>query len=165
MQTLTMEKNAQGTWEIKLPEIAELQQGAGILEGITKFEIFSIPIGAAAGGLLIVGLMDALRGLIGGVLPAAIPQWMLPAIGAGLVNTKMVKGWIGEKTANAAGIILLADAFQASPINPRALISGALKGLSLPAALGQTMNGTTVGGNGHKVVTSLEEYNAAKGIT
>ena len=162
-EQMTMEKNEQGVWEIKLPEAtgeAHLEAArAGVLEGFAKTEVFGIPIGAAAGGLLAVSIWDALRGFVGGAIPANIPQWAIPAVGAVVMNTKMMKGFIGSTTANTAGIILTADAIQAL-FNVRGLVSGLFKG----AQLKQTMKGATVGDNGNREITSLAEYNAIKGI-
>ena len=132
----------------------------GVLGGFAKTEIMGVPIGAAGVGLLTVSLWDALRGLVGGALPAQIPQWLIPAFGAMVVQGKMVKGWMGADAANAAGLILTVDAIQAL-FNVRVIVSRLVGGMKF----GQTMRGTVaIGGNGHKEVTSIEEYNLVHGL-
>jgi len=133
---------------------------AGMLGGFAKTEIMGVPIGAAAVGLLTVSVWDALRGLLGGVLPEAIPAWLVPAIGAMVVQSKAIKDFMGADAANAAGLILTADAIQAL-FNVRGLVSGMVGGIKLE----QTMRGTVAtGGNGHKEITSIEEYNRVHGL-
>ena len=86
---------------------------AGVLGGFVESKVMGVPIGAAAIGLLIVSVWDAIRGLVGGKLPTNIPQWVIPAVGAMAVQSKFVKPKIGEAAANAAGLILTVDAIQA----------------------------------------------------
>jgi len=132
----------------------------GVLGGFAKTEIMGVPIGAAGVGLLTVSLWDALRGLVGGALPAQIPQWLIPAFGAMVVQSKMIKGWMGADAANAAGLILTVDAIQAL-FNVRVIVSRLVGGMKF----GQTMRGAVAtGGNGHKEVTSIEEYNLVHGL-
>ena len=95
---------------------------AGILGGFAETKVMGIPIGAAGIGLLIISGWDAIRGLVGGRLPANIPQWLIPAAGAMAVQSKFVKPRIGDTAANAAGLILTADAIQAL-FNVRGLVS------------------------------------------
>ena len=138
----------------------ELHAQAGMLGGFAKTEIMGIPVGAAAVGLLTVGVWDAIRGLVGGALPAAIPAWLVPAIGAFVVQTRTIKGFMGTDAANAAGLILTADAIQAL-FNVRGLVSGLVGGVKL----GQTMRGTVATqGDGHREITSIEEYNLVHGL-
>jgi len=133
---------------------------AGVLGGFAKTEIMGVPIGAAGVGLLTVSVWDAIRGLVGGMLPAAIPGWLVPAIGAMVVQSRMIKGWMGSDASNAAGLILTADAIQAL-FNVRGVVSGLVKGVSL----GQTMRGSVaIGGNGHREVSSIAEYNLVHGL-
>jgi len=130
------------------------------LEGLAKTEVFGIPVGAAAGGLLTVSAFDALRGLLAGAIPK-LPQWVIPAIGAWVVSTKTVKGFMGTTASNAAGLILTADAIQAI-YNVRGLVSGRVGGVKLE----QTMRGKVkTEGNGHKEITSIEEYNRVMGLS
>lgn len=136
-------------------ETVKLEQRAGALEGLTKFEVMGIPIGQAAGGLLVVSVWDAIRGLLGGILPAQIPQWLIPVIGAWVVNTKTMRGFLGNTAANAAGLILIADSVQAL-FNVRGLVSGLVGGVKL----GQIKTG----GNGHREITSLAQYNQVHGL-
>ena len=96
---------------------------AGVLGGFAETEVMGVPIGAAGIGLLIVSVWDAIRGLVGGKLPANTPQWLIPAVGAMAVQSKFVKPRIGDAAANAAGLILTADAIQAL-FNVRGLVSG-----------------------------------------
>ena len=131
----------------------------GVLGGFAKTEFMGVPIGAAGVGLLTVSVWDALRGLLGGMLPAAIPAWLVPAIGAMVVQSRMIKGWMGADAANAAGLILTADAIQAL-FNVRGLVSNLTKGIRL----GQTMKGYTAGGDGSKEITSIEQYNLVHGL-
>ena len=138
----------------------ELHARAGVLGGFAKTEIMGVPIGAAGIGLLTVSIWDAIRGLVGGVLPAAIPAWLVPAIGAMVVQSRMIKGWMGADAANAAGLILTVDAIQAL-FNVRGIVSGLVSGVKL----GQTMRGTVAtGGNGNREITSIEEYNRVHGL-
>ena len=133
---------------------------AGVLGGFAKPKIMGVPIGAAGVGLLTVSAWDAIRGLVGGKLPTNIPAWLIPAVGAAVVQSKFVKPRIGDAAANAAGLILTADAIQAL-FNVRGVVSGLVGGVKL----GQTMRGTVAtGNNGHKEITSLEEYNRVYGL-
>ena len=95
---------------------------AGILGGLTETKPMGVPIGAAGIGLLIVRTWDAIRGLVGGKLPANIPAWLIPAGGAMVVQSKFIKPKIGEAAANAAGLILTVDAIQ-TLFNVRGLVS------------------------------------------
>ena len=130
------------------------KSSAGLMGGFAKAEIMGVPIGAAGVGLLTVSAWDALRGLVGGALPAAIPQWLIPAIGAVVVQSKMIKGFMGPDAANAAGIILTADAIQAL-FNVRGLVSGLVGGVKL----GQTK---AIGGG--ETNQSIDEYLKAQGL-
>ena len=134
----------------------ELHAQAGVLGGFAKTEIMGVPIGAAGVGLLTVSIWDALRGLVGGVLPAAIPAWLVPAIGAMVVQSKMIKGWMGADAANAAGLILTVDAIQAL-FNVRGIISGLVGGVKL----GQVRPAGSVGGN---TTQSADQYLKARGL-
>lgn len=104
--------------------------GAGALSDIAKTEFMGVPIGSAAIGLLIVSAWDAIRGLIGGTIPTTIPQWIIPVVGAVVVQSRPVKGFLGKDAANAAGLILTADAIQAL-FNVRGLISGIVGGVKM----------------------------------
>ena len=108
---------------------------AGVLGGFAETEVMGVPIGAAGAGLLIVSVWDAIRGLVGGKLPANIPQWVIPFAGAMAVQSKFVKPKIGDAAANAAGLILTADAIQAL-FDVRKLISGLVS--KAPVQLQQT---------------------------
>ena len=103
---------------------------AGVLSGFAKTDIMGVPIGAAGVGLLTVSVWDAIRGLVGGVLPAAIPAWLVPAIGAMVVQSKLIKGWMGADASNAAGLILTAEAIQTF-FDVRGVVSGLVSGIKL----------------------------------
>ena len=103
---------------------------AGTMEKIADIKIFNVPLGAAGLGLVTVSAVDALRGLLAGVIPAATPVWLIPAAGAVLVNTRMVRDVMGDLACNAAGLILTADAIQAL-FNVRGIISGLVGGTHL----------------------------------
>ena len=136
---------------------------AGVLGGLAQIEVFGLPIGKTVGAMAIVGLVDAVRGLVSGMLPEMVTRnaWVIPAGMAWLMSTRQVQGWTGKQMADAAGLILLVDAFQASPFSPRTFVSGLLSGVKL----GQTTRGTVAtGGNGRKEITSLEEYNRVYGL-
>jgi len=137
MEELTMIQDEQGTWKVTLPEPekeAHLEaERAGMLGGLVKTEVFGIPIGAAGGALVTAGIWDMLAGVVKGMVPG-VPNWVVPAAGAFAVNTKMVRGFVGTGAANAAGIILAADAIQQF-FNLRGLISGLIKPT---AAMGQS---------------------------
>jgi hypothetical protein len=143
-EAIELKKREDGTYAFELPaeQVVELEQ-AGILEGISKTEVFGIPVGQAAGGLLAVSVWDAIRGLLGGVLPAQIPQWAIPAIGAWVMSTKTIQGMLGKTASNTAGIILTADAVQAL-FNVRGLISRLVSGVKLrqPATASFSGNGS-----------------------
>ena len=147
----------------KEPEGTEVElhrAQAGVLGGFTQTEVFGLKVGEAGAALLTLSVWDALRGMLGGVLPAQMPVWFVPAVGAMVVNSKMVRGWMGDRAANAAGIMLTADAIQAL-FNVRGLVSGLVGGVRL----GQTMRGTVAtGGNGNREITSIEEYNRVHGL-
>jgi len=132
LEDLELKKKEDGSWKLKLPEgeVANLEQGA--LAGLARMEVFGLPIGKAAGSILTVMLWDMLRGMISGAIPTAIPQWAIPAIGSWVMTTKTVGGIVGSEIADAAGLILLVDAIQASPLSPRKLLSGVFKGQQLP---------------------------------
>jgi len=130
---------------------------AGALAGLARTEVFGLPIGRAAGALLAVGGWDALRGAVTGIAPTA-PAWAIPAAGAWVMNTKIVRGWVGSEIANAAGLILLADAFQASMFNPRGWMSRLTAGFKLGGT-----SSPSLGSNGSKNFQTLEEYNKAMG--
>ena len=132
----------------------ELHAKAGVLGGFTKTEIMGVPAGAAGIGLLIVGAWDAIRGLVGGKLPANIPQWVIPFVGAMAVQSKFVKPRIGDAAANAAGLILTADAIQAL-FNVRGIVSGLVSGVKL----GQV---SPAGGGG--TTQSVDQYLKAHGL-
>ena len=133
---------------------------AGVLSDFAETKVMGVPVGAAAAGLLTVSVWDAIRGLVGGALPAQIPQWLIPAVGAVVVQSKMVEGWMGTDASNAAGLILTADAIQAL-FNVRGIVSGLVGRIKLH----QTMRGTVAtGGNGHREIASIEEYNLVHGL-
>ena len=127
---------------------------AGALGGFAKTEVKGVPIGAAAVGLLTVSVWDAIRGLVGGALPAAIPQWLVPALGAAVVQSKMVKGFMGADATNAAALILMADAIQAL-FNVRGLVSGLVSGVKLRQVNPAGSGGTT---------QSVDQYLKAHGL-
>ena len=128
--------------------------GAGMLSGFAKTEIMGVPIGAAGVGLLTVSVWDAIRGLVGGALPAKIPSWLVPAIGAMVVQSKMIKGFMGADAANAAGLILTADAIQ-SLFNVRGVVSGLVSRVKLEPV-------TPAGGGG--TAQSVDQYLKAQGL-
>jgi hypothetical protein len=152
-EAIELKKREDGTWAFELPseQAAEFKQAAGILEGISKTKIFGIPVGQAAGGLLAVSVWDAIRGLLSGVLPAQIPGWAIPAIGAWVMSTKTTQRMLGKTASDTAGIILTADAIQAL-FNVRGLISGLVSGVKL----GQPST-ASFSGNGSKE-QSLAEF-------
>ena len=131
------------------------RSATGVLGGFAKTEIMGVPIGAAGVGLLTVSVWDAIRGLVSGSLPAAIPAWLIPAIGAAVVQSKMIKGFIGADASNAAGLILTADAIQ-SLFNVRGLVSGLVGGVKL----GQIKAAGATGNNSQ----SVDDYLKAHGL-
>jgi hypothetical protein len=151
-EVIELKKREDGTYAFELPsgQVAELEQ-AGVLEGFSKTEVFGIPVGQAAGGLLAVSVWDAIRGLLSGVLPAQVPGWMIPAIGAWVMSTRTIQGMLGKTASDTAGIILTADAVQAL-FNVRGLISGLVSGVKF----GQP-SAASFGGNGSKE-QSLAEF-------
>ena len=140
-------------------EDVELEQ-AGALAGLAGTKVFGLPIGRAAGALLAVGGWDALRGTLAGFVPG-VPAWAIPAAGAWAMSTKTVNGWVGSDIANAAGLILLADAFQASKLNPRQWIPQLTAGIK-PGGSSSPNPGSN-GNQGSKEFKTLAEYNAAQG--
>ena len=145
-----LEAEPEGT-EVKLHAA-----GAGVLGGFAKTEIMGVPIGAAGVGLLTVGIWDALRGLVGGVLPAAIPAWLVPAIGAMAVQSRMIKGWMGSNAANAAGLILTVDAIQ-TLFDVRGIVSKLVSGIKFRQV-------KPAGSVGENTTQSIDQYLAAQGF-
>ena len=143
---------------VKKDEGAEVElhrAQAGVLGGFTKTEIMGVPAGAAGIGLLIGGAWDAIRGLVGSKLPANIPQWVIPFVGAMAVQSKFVKPRIGDAAANSAGLILSVDAIQAL-FNVRGVISGLVSGVKFR----QTGAAGATGNNSQ----SVDEYLKAHGL-
>ena len=138
------------------PEVELHRAQAGILGGFTSTEVMGVPVGAAAIGLLVVSAWDAIRGLVGGKLPANIPAWLIPAVGAMAVQSKFVKPRIGDAAANAAGLILTADAIQAL-FNVRGLVSGLVN--KVPVKLQQTQ-----AAGGGSTSQSVDAYLKAQGL-
>ena len=157
MKEITIDKEGQIVEVVEKAETdlhLEKSQAAGVLGGFAKTEIMGVPIGAAGVGLLTVGVWDAIRGLVGRVLPAAIPSWLIPALGAAVVQSKRVKGFMGTDAANAAALILTADAIQ-SLFNVRGVVSGLVSRVKL----GQV---TPAGGGG--TAQSVDQYLKAQGL-
>jgi hypothetical protein len=161
-EVIELSKNAEtGVWELNIEalrkalvpvETANLEAGAGILGGIAQTKVFGIPIGAAAGGLLTAGAWDALSTFISGKF-TQIPNWAIPAAGS-WVTGKYFARFMGEGAANAASLLLAADAIQLF-FNLRGMIGGLVgKGT---AAL--TANKTAA-----NAPSTIEEYNALMGI-
>lgn len=123
-ETIELKKQEDGSFKLEMPgtDVAELKQG--IMAGIAKTEVFGIPLGAAAGGLLTASVWDAIAGFVGGVVPG-LPLWVTPAVGA-LVTKRWLSRFMGTDAANAGALILTADAIQQF-FNLRGLISGIIK--------------------------------------
>lgn len=141
--------------EKKPADTAHLEAGAGILGGISKTEVFGIPIGAAAGGLLTASAWDALAGFISGRIPA-MPAWVIPAAGS-WVTARYFGRFMGSGAANAGSLILAADAIQQF-FNVRGLISGLVSKVGGGTAA-LTANRTAANAPG-----TIEEYNRVHGI-
>lgn len=137
---------------------AKLMQ-AGALAGIAKMEIFGVPAGAAAVGLLTASVWDAIAGFAKGTV-GNLPNWVVPAVGA-MVTAQWFPRFLGRDAANAGALILTADAIQ-QIFDLRGLISGRFGGMQRRQAPGAETVAT--GGNGRKEFTSLEEYNRAHGL-
>ena len=141
MQDFELKRQEDGSYRGEIGEVAELKQG--VLSGLTRVELFGLPIGKAAGGILTVMGWDMLRGAVAGVIPAVMPDWLIPAIGSWVMTTKTVSGFVGSEVANTAGIILLVDALQASPLSPRKLLAGVLGSRHSSSTLGEQMEKET----------------------
>ncbi len=136
--TMTMEKNAQGVWEIKLPEAdptARLEApGAGILGGITKTSIMGLEVGKIAigtfGGVfaseIVDGFLAAQNTMIKGAAKLAT---------AGVVGT-WGKRWLGSEVAMAIAFVLgVFGLSQVLPIDKYAAqLAGTVKGI-LPGTI------------------------------
>ncbi len=158
MKDSVMIKNAEGAWEIKLPEpepVAHLEATFGALDKFAGTEIMGIPIGGAAIG---VGLAAALNSLAAKFLPGQTAFLTKPVgkvVLAWAVKNYMGK-FVGHKSADAIAFVLVADAARGY-IEP--MITKLIGGT---ASLSQTLHGAA-GGNGNKI-TSIAEFNAVYGI-
>ena len=107
---ITMEKNKEGTWEIKLPEVdpAKLQQ-AGMLEGVARTEIMGVPIGGAAIGVALSSVVDSLVARFApgqaGFMTGTMGKLLLA-----YVTKTWLSRWVGSKTADAAAFVFTIDA-------------------------------------------------------
>lgn len=131
-EAITMEKNEQGTWEIKLPESADpakLEQ-AGMLEGIGKTEIMGVPIGGAAIGVAISSLLDALVARFApgqaGFMSGTMGKLLLA-----YVTKSYLSRWLGTRTADAAAFVFTIDAISGWV---EKLIGGVIGGIGLQQA-------------------------------
>lgn len=117
------------SWTIETPKPEVVKPSAdlhaGMFGGIASTQVFGMPIGSAAGGLLTAGLWDAASGLLAGKLPA-IPGFVMPAVGA-VVTKRFLSRYVGEGVANAGALILTADALQ-HIFNLRGLLAGLVGG-------------------------------------
>jgi hypothetical protein len=113
---------------------------AGILDKLPSIEIMGLPLADAAKGGLAAGVADALSGVVEAFV--SLPPWAGPAVGAYLVNSKMVKGFLGSRAANTAALLLTFDAvqgffnFRATTRNIVGGIVGPIVRRSPPQALG-----------------------------
>lgn len=142
-----------------------MEQREGVLSGFARTEIFGVPIGAAATGLLIAGAWDGIAGLVqASIVGARIPSWAIPAIGS-FVTTRWAGRLVGDVAAQTAGLILDSDAIQQF-FNVRGLVSGLFGRVAAAPTAG-------LGGIGQREEITLppellgsvlgqEEYEAAK---
>lgn len=142
-----------GEWHFEPPttgrELAA-SPGAGPLSaGVADFEIFGVELGEALAGLLVAGIADLVIGLVTGFLPGVggIPSNVMRGIilfvAAAIIQMPAVKGPLGATAANAASLLLAADAITAV-FDLRGLVGGFFAG-----ALGSG------GGGGRSAMASL----------
>ena len=142
----------------------ELQARRGMLSGLAGFKLGQFNVGKPAAGLIVAAANDVLAGLIQGIIgekskvagrfAGAIPG----VVGLWLLNTRTAKDWLGDEAVEAGNIILIADLITDSGLDIRTEVRKRVK-------LGQTKQDTdATGGNGHREINSLEEYNKVYGL-
>ena len=142
----------------------ELQARRGMLSGLAGFKLGQFNVGKPAAGLIVAAANDVLAGLIQGIIgekltvagrfAGAIPG----VVGLWLLNTRTAKDWLGDEAVEAANIILIADLITDSGLDIRTEVRKRVK-------LGQAKQDTdATGGNGHREINSLEEYNKVYGL-
>ena len=142
----------------------ELQARRGMLSGLAGFKIGQFNVGKPVTGLIVAAANDVLAGLIQGIIgekskvagrfAGAIPG----VVGLWLLNTRTAKDWLGDEAVEAGNIILIADLITDSGLDIRTEVRKRVK-------LGQTKQDTdATGGNGHREINSLEEYNKVYGL-
>ena len=142
----------------------ELQARRGMLSGLAGFKLGQFNVGKPAAGLIVAAANDVLAGLIQGIIgekltvagrfAGAIPG----VVGLWLLNTRTAKDWIGDAPVEAGNIILIASLLTESGFDIRTEVRKRVNP-------GQTKQGTgTTGGDGHREITSIEEYNRVYGL-
>ena len=142
----------------------ELQARRGMLSGLAGFKLGQFNVGKPAAGLIVAAANDVLAGLIQGIIgekltvagrfAGAIPG----VVGLWLLNTRTAKDWLGDEAVEAGNIILIADLITDSGLDIRTEVRKRVK-------LGQTKQDTdATGGNDHREINSLEEYNKVYGL-
>jgi len=142
----------------------ELQARRGMLSGLAGFKIGQFNVGKPVTGLIVAAANDVLAGLIQGIIgekskvagrfAGAIPG----IVGLWLLNTRTAKDWLGNEAVEAGNIILMADLVTDYGLDIRTKIGERIK-------LSQTKQDTdATGGNGHREINSLEEYNKVYGL-
>ena len=142
----------------------ELQARRGMLSGLAGFKLGQFNVGKPAAGLIVAAANDVLAGLIQGIIgekltvagrfAGAIPG----VVGLWLLNTRTAKDWLGDEAVEAGNIILMADLVTDYGLDIRTKIGERIK-------LSQTKQDTdATGGNGHREINSLEEYNKVYGL-
>jgi len=165
----TIEEIKEGQWEEKVePAENELHlEKGGMLSGLTSFKVGQVDVGKPIAGLVVAAANDVLAGLVqrvAGGQPSVAGRFAgaIPGIvGLFVLNTKTAKGWLGSDAVDAGNIVLLADLITDYIFDIRKQVSGLVGGVKF----GQTMRGkVATGGNGHKEITSIEEYNLVHGL-
>ena len=169
---LVLEKQKNGEWVIDAKALVEevekylkdLRESKGkeielhregFLEGISRWEIFDIPLGSAIGGMFTAGLWDILASFLSG-LTEKLPDWLVPLLGA-WVSKRFISRLVGAEAANVAAIILTYEGL-ARAFNVREWVSG-LAGRLKERVSGEETSSSSVG-----EIASLEEYNRLHGI-
>lgn len=153
MSQIEMTKNAEGVFEIKLPEadpVADLHAG-GFLDKFASMEFMGLNVGGAAIG---VALNAGINALAAKFIPGQT-AFLTKPLGKGLLAwgiSQYGSKWLGSKSANAIAWVLLIDATRGY-IEP--MISKLITGGT--ASLSQTMHGNAYPG-------TIAEYNALLGI-
>ena len=105
----------------------------GILEGITKTEVFGIPVGAAGAGLAAAGVGDMVSGWLSNIVPGVAGTRYGPAMVKGFMAWAANR-WggriIGSTAANVVALIFTIDAVT-DVFDLRGMTAGLISGVPM----------------------------------